>query len=246
MIFFVTGGSRGIGRSIVLDALQAGHDVAFTFVEHREAADEVLRIAAARAPERRCRAYRLDVRRPYEVERIVDYVITDYDTVDVVVNSAAVNRPGLAASLPDEIWQNCIDTNLSGTFYVSRQFLPTFLAAGYGRFIHISSISQTGMTGQVAYSASKAGLIGLSGALAKEYGRKGITSNVLSVGFVDTDMTREQMSESNKAFWHQMCPVGRMGQGSDISAAVLFLASPGASFITGAVLMVTGGLEWAP
>ncbi len=246
MIVFVTGGSRGIGRSIVLDALRAGHEVAFTFVERQQAAEEVVRTAAALAPGRRCRMYRLDVRQPQAVEETADQVLADFDTVDVVVNNAAINHPGLAVSLSDETWQSCIETNLSGAFYVARQFLPTFLAAGYGRFIHISSIARTGMAGQVAYSASKAGLVGLSGALAREYGRKGITSNVLSVGFVDTEMTREKMSEANKAFWREACPVGRLGQGSDVSAAVLFLASPEAAFITGEVLSVTGGLEWAP
>lgn len=245
MVFFITGGSRGIGRGLVLDVLAAGNDVAFTYIDQKDAAQEVCAIAATRFPMRRCRSYKLDVRIPAEVEQVGDAVLSDFETADVVITNAAVNRPGLAFSLADEDWHHVIETNLSGAFFVVRQFLPAFLGKKRGRFIHMSSISRDGMAGQIAYSASKAGLQGLSGALAKEYGRKGITSNVLVLGFFDTDMTREQMSEENKNFWRRFCPVGRMGEISEVAAAALFLASDGAAFVNGQSLSLTGGLDFA-
>lgn len=246
MVFFITGGSRGIGRAIVLDALAAGHEVAFTFATREDAAAEVLALAAARFPDRVCRAYALDVSRSEAVERVVEQVLTDFDTVDVVVNNAATTHAGLAFSLTDADWHAVIETNLSGAFYVARQFLPTFLANKRGRFVHISSVSRSGMAGQIAYSASKAALGGLSGALAKEYGRKGVTSNVLVLGFFETDMTGKPSSEGLREHWRRLCPVGRMGEPSEVSAAILYLASDAAAYVNGQSLSLTGGLDWTP
>lgn len=246
MIFFVTGGSRGIGEAIVLAAIRAGHDVAFTYVKAEAEARAVVEKSRAIDSARVARAYQLDVRDSVQVDDVGERVLADFDTVDVVVNNAALNKNGLAVSMSDEDWKLVIDTNLSGAFYVSRTFLPTFLANGRGRFLHISSIAQTGYSGQVNYAASKAGLIGLSGALAKEYGKKGITSNVIVPGFFDTDMTREAMSQRHKDFWKTFCPAGRMGELDEMASTVLFLASDGASFINGQALNVTGGLDWSP
>lgn len=246
MIFFLTGGSRGIGAAIVRDVLAAGHDVAFTYVARRDLADRQIAWAKENAPGRACRAYEMDVADPAAVERVTDKVLDDFDTVDVVVNNAAVNRVGLALALADEDWRAVIDTNLSGAFFVCRQFLPVFLSNKRGRLIHMSSIAAAGMTGQTAYAASKAGLGGMSQAIAKEYGSKGITSNVLALGFFDTDMTREQMSDQSKDFWRRFCPTGRMGELNEISQAVLYLASDAAGFINGETISLMGGLTWAP
>ena len=246
MVFFVTGGSRGIGAAIVLDAIRAGHDVAFTYLHREEQALEVVEEARRLRPEGTCRAYQLDVRDSAAVEKVGDQVLDKFETVHAVVANAGVNLNNLAVSMSDEEWRTVIDTNLTGAFYVCRHFLPTFLATGFGRIILISSIGARGVSGQANYAASKAGLLGLSAALAKEYGRKGITSNVVIAGFFDTDMTREGMSEANRSFWLQYCPVGRVGELEEVSKAVLFLASDAASFINGQALGVTGGLDWAP
>jgi NAD(P)-dependent dehydrogenase (short-subunit alcohol dehydrogenase family) len=246
MIFFITGGSRGIGGAIVRDVLAAGHDVAFTYRERRELAEAQLAWAQRHAPKQTCRAYALDIADAAAVERVIDQALDDFNGVDVVVNNAAVNRPGLAVSVADEDWRAVIDTNLSGTFYVCRQVLPTFLSNGRGRFIHISSIAARGMTGLVAYAASKAGLVGLSATLAKEYGRKGITSNVLTLGFFETDMTREQMPQQAKDYWYKFSPAGRMGEMQEISGTVLYLASDAAAFMNGETVSLLGGLSWAP
>ncbi len=244
MKFLITGGSRGIGATLVRDAIAAGHDTAFTYRSRADCAAEVVEQARRLAPRRRCLAYQLDLRDSTAVEEVGDRVLNDLGGVDVVVTNAATNCTSLAATTSDEDWRAVLDTNLSGAFYLCRYFLPTFLAAGRGRFLHISSVGMYGMTGQVAYCASKAGLVGLSGTLGKEYGRKGITSNVLVLGFFETDMTRQNMSEENRLFWSQLCPAGRMGQTSEVAQAVLFLASDGAGFINAQVIHITGGLDW--
>ena len=246
MIYFVTGGSRGIGESIVLEALSQGHDVAFTYRSNREAADAVLKKAADLAPERKCLAYQLDVRSSDNVEEVGDRVLDDFDTVDVVVPNAGIAINGLAANMPDDEWQEVIDTNLTGSFYVVRQFLPTLIGNRGGRIILVSSMGRTGVSGQAAYAASKAGLIGLGRTLAKEYGRRGITTNTIVPGFIETDMTVERMSDDNRKFWMAYCPMKRLGSLSEVSKVVCFLASEGAGFINGAAIDITGGLEWAP
>ena len=137
-----------------------------------------------------------------------------------------------------------LDTNLTGSFFVARRFLPAFLANGFGRFIFMSSIAAKGMSGDVAYSASKAGMLGLSAALAKEYGRKGITSNALLMSLFETEMTRKELSAKSREFFAAHCPVGRIGQVPEVAAAVLFLAGDGASFVNGQEIGVNGGLDW--
>lgn len=246
MVFFVTGGSRGIGGAVVLAAARAGHDVAFTYVSREPDAEAVLAKADELRGGGRFRAYRLDVSDSGQVEAVGDQVLADFDTVDVVVSNAGVNRNNLVVSMSDEEWLAVIGANLSGAFYVARHFLPTFLANRAGRFVFVSSLGATGVSGQANYCASKAGLLGLSATLAKEYGRKGITSNVISPGFFETDMTRAGMSSSNRQFWLQYCPLGRLGELPEVAELVVFLASPAGGFVNGEEIRVNGGLGWAP
>jgi NAD(P)-dependent dehydrogenase (short-subunit alcohol dehydrogenase family) len=246
MNFFVTGGSRGIGRALVLEAIRAGHDVGFTYRVNPALAESVAEEAGRIRPGARCRAYELDVRESAAVERVGDAFLEDFDRVDVVVPNAGITKGGLLFSMSDEDWDEVIRTNLTGAFYVCRQFLPAMLARRFGRFILVSSLAHEGLTGEASYCASKAGLHGLSAAIAKEYGRKGITSNVVVLGFFDTDMTRNGVSQLNAEFWAQHCPLGRVGDVRDVASAILFLASDGGSFINGQVLPITGGLDWIP
>jgi 3-oxoacyl-[acyl-carrier protein] reductase len=243
-VLFITGGSRGIGAGVVAAAARAGYDVAFTYRERRDAADAVIAAARAECPGARCQAYQLDVRDSAAVERVGDAVLEAFDTVHVVVANAAITHAGMAISTADEEWRAVLDTNLTGSFFVARQFLPAFLANGFGRFIFMSSIAANGMSGDVAYSASKAGMLGLSSALAKEYGRKGITSNALLMSLFETEMTLKELSAKNREFYEAHCPAGRIGQVGEVAAAVLFLASDGASFVNGQAIGVTGGLDW--
>jgi NAD(P)-dependent dehydrogenase (short-subunit alcohol dehydrogenase family) len=192
------------------------------------------------------RAYQLDVRRSADVERVGDRVLEDFETIDVVVANAGINENNLVVSMSDDEWTRVLETNLSGPFYVVRHFLPTFLANRLGRIVLIGSLGATGVSGQANYCASKAGLLGLSATLAKEYGKKGITSNVISPGFFETDMTRDGMSDANRAFWMQYCPLGRLGELPEIAELVAFLVSPGGAYINGQEIRVNGGLGWAP
>jgi NAD(P)-dependent dehydrogenase (short-subunit alcohol dehydrogenase family) len=246
MIFFVTGGSRGIGESVVLEAVRQGHEVGFTYLNNEERARHVMDAARRVNSGARCRAYQLDVGSSAAVEEVGDRFIDDFGSIDVVVANAGINKNNLVASMSDEEWDDVLRTNLTGTFYICRQFLPTMLANGVGRFIFMSSLGYSGISGQANYCASKAGLHGLCSSMAKEYGRKGITTNVVVPGVFDTDMTRHGMSTSNKEFWIQFCPVGRMGELREVAHAVMFLASKSASFINGQTIPVTGGLDWAP
>lgn len=246
MNFFVTGGSRGIGAAIVLQAVAEGHDVAFTYVRNQARAAEVCAQAAAIRPAARCRAYQLDTGLSSMVESVADAVLDDFDSVQALVCNAGINKNNLVVSMSDDEWESVIRTNLTGPFYVCRQFLPSMLAHRFGRIILVSSLGHSGVSGQANYCASKAGLHGLCSALAKEYGRRGITANLVVPGFFDTDMTREGMSDANKAFWLQYCPAGRMGGLDEIAKTTTFLASPGAAFINGQALAVNGGLDWAP
>ncbi|MCP4691906.1 MAG: SDR family oxidoreductase [Desulfobacterales bacterium] len=246
MKFMLTGGSRGIGRAIVRAALLEGHDMAFTYVNNAEAAGEVLAWAKENAPGRTCRAHRLDVRDPDAVEEVGDRILDEFDTIDCVVCNAGINRTSLAFSMSNEEWHDVIDTNLNGSFYVARHFLPAFLARGRGRLVFIGSLSQHGISGEANYSASKAGVVGLAKALGKEYGRKGITANVVVPGFFDSDMTRETMSPASREYWDKYCPIGRMGQLDDMPGVVLFLASDASRYINCETIMVTGGLDWTP
>lgn len=246
MSLVVTGGSRGIGRAIVLAATRAGHDVVFGYVRNDAEARRTTELSAEAAPDRVCHAVQLDQRDPDACEAFADEARERLDEVRAVVCNAGINRNALAFSMDDDDWRDVIDTNLSGSFYVARAFLPDLLASGSGRLVFIGSIAATGLSGQANYAASKAGLEGLSQTLAKEYGRKGVTSNVVIPGFFDTDMTKETMSEQHQAFWSQFCPLRRMGRLEEVAHATLFLCSREASFVNGTTLPVTGGLDWSP
>lgn len=243
-VLFITGGSRGIGAGVVAASARHGYDVAFTYRERRDATEALIAAVQAESPDARCEAYQLDVRDAAAVERVGDRVLETFGNVHVVVSNAAVTHAGMAVSTADDEWRAVLDTNLTGSFFVARQFLPAFLANGFGRFIFMSSIAAHGMSGDVAYSASKAGMLGLSAALAKEYGRKGITSNALLMSLFETEMTLKELSAKNREFYVAHCPAGRIGQVGEVAAAVLFLASEGASFVNGQALGVTGGLDW--
>jgi NAD(P)-dependent dehydrogenase (short-subunit alcohol dehydrogenase family) len=249
---FITGGSRGIGAAVVLAAARAGWNVGFTYAAREQAAAEVAAAAAEFASAHggeaaAVRYWRLDVRDAAAVDAVADQVLATFGGVRVVICNAGINLNGLAYSMEDADWQMVIDTNLTGTFHVCRAFLPELVAARYGRILVVSSITAGGASGQIAYAASKAGLQGLARTLAKEYGPKGITTNIVVPGYFETDMTRgEGMAESLKAFAIEYCPLRRLGELDELAQTILFLASDGAGFINGAVIPVTGGLDWAP
>ena len=243
-VMFVSGGSRGIGAGIVLAAAEAGYDVAFTYRERLDAAEQVIAKALQAAPLARVRAYALNVCDSAAVDRVGDAIEDELGEVDVVVSNAAVTHAALAVSLSDEDWAIVLQTNLTGAFYVCRRFLSSMVVKRTGRLIFISSIAARGTAGDVAYCASKAGMLGLSAAFSKEYGRRGITSNALLLSLFETDMSERELSPDKREFFARHCPVGRVGKVSEVAAAVLYLASDAAAFVNGQELGVTGGLDW--
>lgn len=248
---FVTGGSRGIGRAIVLRLAEAGWGCAFTYLERDEQAQATIEAVRAAADQRDVAAppivaYRMDQRDATSVEATAERALDELGAIHAVVNNAAVVRNNAAAWMTDEEWDEVMRTDLYGPFYVTRAFLQPFVAQRHGRFVHIGSLAQEGSSGQVNYAAAKAGLIGLTKTIAKEYGSRGITSNAVTVGYVETDMTREHMASALKDFWVEHCPTRRTSSADEIAAAVQFLVSPESGSVNGHVLCVSGGLTYAP
>lgn len=246
MTVIVTGGSRGIGGAIVEKFAAAGWDVAFTYVSREEKARDRVKEVQQSYPQRKVRAYRLDLADRGAIDTFADTVVEEFENVHALVNNAATVDDAAAVTMSDESWNDVLNINLSGPFYLTRALLMHFLSNRFGRIVFISSLAQYGSSGQVNYAAAKAGLSGVSLTLAKEYGRKGITSNVVTVGLVPTDMSSEGVPESSLEFWNRHCPVGRVGTPEEIASAVLYLCRPEAGFVNGENLRVSGGLTYAP
>lgn len=240
-VCFVTGGSRGIGRAIVTAMAEAGADVAFTYRNSKELADEVARIVSE-CNGVRCRAYQADVSVANETENVVRQVISELGPISILVNNAGINRDKSFLKLTKAMWDEVMSVNLDGVFYTTQIVLQGMVGSGWGRIINISSIvGQTGNFGQVNYAATKGAIISLTESLARELARKGITVNAVAPGFIETDMV-SGMPEEAVAQVKAMTPVGRLGQPKEIADAVVFLASPKSGFVTGQVLGVNGGM----
>ena len=236
----VTGGSRGIGRAIVLALARQGADVAFSYRGNAEAAGEVA--AAVEAMGRQALTHRGDVSDPDAAEGLIAATLGAYGRIDILVNNAGITRDDLVMRMSAEAWREVIDTNLSGAFYTIKAAMRPMLKARSGRMINVSSVSgQAGNAGQANYSAAKAGLIGLTKAVAREVASRGITCNAVAPGFVLTELT-STLPESIQEGIRAATPLGRFGTPEEIADAVAFLASDEAGYITGQVLGVDGGL----
>ena len=239
-VLLVTGGGRGIGRAIALVAAEAGADVAVAVSRDVAAAEAVA--GEVRSMGRKAAAYRTDVADPAACEKLIASTIADLGRLDVLVNNAGITRDGLVIRMSDADWDAVLDTNLKGAFNCSRSALKRMLRQKSGRIINITSVvGLTGNAGQVNYSASKAGMIGLTKALAREAAPRGITCNAIAPGWIETRMT-EGLPESLQADWKGKIPLGRFGLPEDVAEAVVFLASDRAAYITGQVLAVDGGM----
>jgi 3-oxoacyl-[acyl-carrier protein] reductase len=243
---FVTGGSRGIGRAIVLKMVEMGYGCAFTYRGSKEGASETVALAEKIKPDAKVKEYKLDVSQPSQVEGVVDQAVEDFENIEVLVNNAGVVHNNAAALMTDEEWDSVIATNLSGPFYTIRSFLMHFLSNRMGRIINISSLAQDGSSGQVNYAASKAGLIGLTNTIAREYGSKGISANIVVVGYVETSMTQDHLAKKLHDIWLEYCPMKRIGTAEEIAAMVGYLTTKEAGFINGETIHVAGGLTYAP
>jgi 3-oxoacyl-[acyl-carrier protein] reductase len=227
----VTGGSRGIGRAIALELAQAGASVTVGYRSGKDEAEEVAREAGARA-------IQADVSDAEAAARLVE----EAGELDLLVNNAGVTRDGLLARMPDADWREVIETNLSSVFYTCRAVSRSMMKRRSGAIVNVSSVfGLHGNPGQTNYSASKAGVIGFTKALARELGSRGVRANVVAPGYIRSRLT-DEISEEMRTLMLQNTPLGRLGDPQDVAGAVRFLCSDAAAFITGEVLLVDGGL----
>ena len=236
----VTGGSRGIGRAIVEELAARGAAVAFSYSRNQEQADQV--VAAVEAAGGRARRFQADVTDAKAAEEMVKAVKAEFGSVDYLVNNAGITRDKLIMMMSAEDWDAVINTNLKGVFNVTKPAVAIMVRQRRGAILNISSISGVvGMAGQTNYSASKAGLIGFTKALAKEVARRSVTVNALALGLIETDMT-VGLAEEYKQKMLEQIPLGRYGSASEVAKVAAFLLSEDARYITGQVIQADGGL----
>ena len=237
-VALVTGASRGIGAAIALALAQKGLQVIGTATTQAGAA----KISEALAAFVQCQGRVLDVTDAAACEALVDDIVTTRGGVQVLVNNAGITRDNLAMRMKDADWDAVIDTNLKGVFRMSRAVMRTMMKQRYGRMVNITSVvGASGNPGQANYAAAKAGVAGMTRALARELGSRQITVNCIAPGFIATDMTASLTEDQQKALLGQI-PLGHLGKVADVAHAVVFLASPQAGYITGQEIHVNGGM----
>ena len=238
-VALVTGASRGIGRSIAEHLARAGATVIGTATSQAGADGIGQRLAELGA---RGRGAVLDVVDATAGEALIEAIGKEYGKLSILVNNAGITRDTLAMRMKDEDWAAVIDTNLSAVFRLSRAVLRGMMKAKHGRIVNITSVvGASGNAGQANYAAAKAGVAGMSRALARELGSRNITVNCVAPGFIDTDMTRGLNEAQTQALLGQI-PLGRLGQAEEVAATVVFLASAAGSYVSGATLHVNGGM----
>ena len=238
-IALVTGASRGIGRAIALALGQAGATIAGTATteEGAKAISEYLAAAGVKGA-----GFAMNVNDAAQAEAVVGAIQKQFGDVLVLVNNAGITRDNLLMRMKDEEWDDIMSTNLKSVYRLSKLVMRAMMKARNGRIINITSVvGSMGNAGQTNYAAAKAGMIGFSKSLAREIGSRNITVNCVAPGFIETDMTRELTAEQRAALVGQI-PLARLGSVEDVAAAVAFLASPSAAYITGATLHVNGGM----
>jgi 3-oxoacyl-[acyl-carrier protein] reductase len=239
-VALVTGGTRGIGKAIVLALAEAGADVAFTYRNSKDSADVI--VTVLRAKGRRATGFQSDAADFTQANDIVQKVIQEFGRIDILVNNAGITKDGLLMRMSESDWDAVIDTNLKSVFSFTKAVCRPMMGQQAGKIITISSVvGIIGNAGQANYVASKAGVIGFTKSVAKELASRNIQANVVAPGFVETDMT-EKLNEKQKEAILAMIPLKRIAKPQEIAGVVRFLASSDADYITGQVFCVDGGM----
>jgi 3-oxoacyl-(acyl-carrier-protein) reductase len=239
-VAFVTGASGGIGRAIAVALGAAGCRVAFCYSSNHDGAKETQ--ATIEATGATALAVQADVADPESVDHAFSEIEATLGPVEVLVNNAGITRDGLLMRMSDEHWSDVLQTNLTGAFHTIRRATPKMMKGRFGRIVNVSSVSgQTGQAGQANYSAAKAGLVGLSRAVARELASRGVTCNVVAPGPIVTAMT-DGLPDDWRQWAEQTVPLGRLGNPDEVAAVVAFLCSDAAGYVTGAIVPVDGGL----
>jgi 3-oxoacyl-[acyl-carrier protein] reductase len=238
-VAIVTGAAQGIGRAIADTLAAAGADVAVVDLDASLSQETV---AAITRRGRRGLAVKANVAEWLDVKAMADQVLAEFGRIDILLNNACITRDGLLLRMKTEDWNVVLDVNLTGTFHGTKAVLPVLMKQRGGAIVNIASVvGVMGNAGQANYAASKAGVIGLTKAVAREYASRGVTVNAVAPGFIDTAMTHGLVGEARETLIKQI-PLGRLGTPDDIAQAVRFLVSPAAAYITGHVLHVNGGM----
>jgi len=239
-VAIVTGGSRGLGEAISKKLGSIGVEVLVNYVARKDAADQV--VANILENGGKAKAFQFDVASPEQVEAGFQEMLAYRGRIDILINNAGIASDSLLVRTKASDWQRTIDVNLSSCFYCARIAVKPMLKARGGRIVNITSvIGEMGNAGQAAYAASKAGMIGFTKSLARELGSRNITVNAIAPGYIETEMTASFDKEGREKLIEQI-PLSRLGQPEDIAEVVAFLCSPGASYITGQVIGVNGGM----
>ena len=239
-IALITGGSRGIGAACVRAFAEDGYSVVFLY--NRSAEQAAALVAALRAEGNDADAYQCDVSDPAQVQSVIASILRTYRRIDALVNCAGIARIGLFTDMTEAEWDHLFAVNVRSAFSVTKAVLSGMISQQKGSIVNVSSMwGEVGASCEVAYSATKAALIGLTKALAKEVGPSGVRVNCVTPGVIDTDMNA-QLTDDDRAALCDETPLGRIGDAAEVTQTILFLCSEGASFITGQVLGVSGGL----
>lgn len=236
----ITGGSRGIGKAIAVKMAENGADIAIIFSGNREAADEVRTTAESLGV--KASAYQCDVADFERTKTICGDILADFGKIDILVNNAGITKDNLLLRMSEDDFDSVIHVNLKGAFNLTKHLSRHIMKSPYGRIINITSvIGLTGNPGQANYAAAKAGLIGLTKTMAKELSSRNVTCNAIAPGFIDTDMTAHLPQDITERA-HSLIPLKRLGKPDEVAALAVFLASESASYITGEIIRVDGGM----
>jgi 3-oxoacyl-[acyl-carrier protein] reductase len=238
-VALITGGTRGIGAAIAEALARQGANVVVASRNAEEARDNATKLSALGI---KALGVKLDVSKSEEVLKVFEEIRAEFQRIDILINNAGITKDGLLLRMKEEAWDSVIDINLKGVFLCTREALKDMVSQKYGRIVSVTSVAAfMGNPGQANYGASKAGIVGFTKTVAKEYANRGITVNAVAPGFIETAMT-DVLKDTIKEEIKKLIPMGKFGKVEDIARAVVFLASPQAEYITGHVIHVNGGM----